>query len=203
MGQVRGRRLASGGGVPVGEVVGWLFLTMFVFVCISVGVWASRLSGRVTVWSALPVKESETSAIVAGKVLRLEVIPNRWALSVPIKEPWQIKPEDLTTERVLYNMLTKEGYRWLMMQMMLVVVGGLLASLGMSWLYRHKLKALGRIEEEKLAIVELSGSVEVRHQQGIIYWARQVGLNQVADTFEEFGTWMSGSLKRGRMVKGK
>ncbi len=197
-----GRVAVDGSGIPGGEVFGWLLLTVFAFGCIIVGAWVNKSSGRTSVWSIIPPNENVEVAFEPGRVLRLDVIPYWWTLTVPVKEPWQLTPADLTNERILYNLLTKAGYRWLILQVGLVLGVGVAASMALTWLYQSRLQAIGRIQAKELELVELSGSVEVRHRQGIIYWARQVGLGPVADTFEEFGSWLSG-IKSGRVVKSK
>jgi len=85
-------------------------------------------------------------------------------LGVVPKDPWRIDPADLNRRRVLYNWLTKPGYRDLLVYSGLGVAGLWLMARGMRWAYKWQRQMAGMG-----VTVEIAGTVRISAERGIIY----------------------------------
>lgn len=98
-------------------------------------------------------------------------------LGVRLVEPWLMTEADLTPSRVVYNWLTKPGFRWLLVDLVVMglgvgVMGWLLGRLG-QWVGELG-RGLGRWWWGTVRW-ELSGSVRIQEPTGLIYAASSGG----------------------------
>jgi high-affinity Fe2+/Pb2+ permease len=113
--------------------------------------------------------------LVVGKGMSQWNVPLEQRLGVTFKEPWQMTEADLTTGRIVYNLLTKPGFFLLAGQLVLGFVSVGMMTSGLLWFsrwqwrqFRSLSKAVQEVSQATIRI-EVAGTVNIVAENGVIY----------------------------------
>lgn len=174
-------------------------LSIGIMLIISIGLWAQSQGP-----SSISLTPSSKSRLSAQRQ-RLAQYPRKLSLveqglfivgvePVLSKAPWTITPADLTSSRVLYNVLTKPGFRWLGLQLILTLIGTGLALRGVKYLVFLPAKAYQKLNARlaglpsDLNVATLYGTVHITARSGIIYISSTA--TSLVHEIEDFGLWL-------------
>jgi hypothetical protein len=124
-------------------------------------------------------KHERQSLIISSWTLAPRIwkwdMPLEQRLGVTFKQPWQMTEADLTGGRVVYNMLTKPGFRILAGQLVLgFVVLGMMTQ-GVNWMVGWQWRQVQRLSQavstmaHSTVTIEISGTVTIVAENGLIY----------------------------------
>lgn len=162
--------LVGVGYVSIALAVEWGMMAMVV------------LAGQAVTLDGLPSRE----ALAAEQVMSLSIHPKLPTIETVTADPWELTAADLAPPRVMYNILTKVGFRILFVQILLGVV---LVSVAMAvsnrWLGVQATKqarlatvgvAPGKQEAGEVEavrpdtlVISIAGTVAVTAKMGVIY----------------------------------
>ena len=137
--------------------------------------------GRIVVW--LPAFFTPVAPVQAeSRVMSLTIHPGLPPITMITREPWELTPADLTAERIWYNLLTKPGFRWLLVDILLglllvvLVWRGAWALVRWSQAPRSVQLPVTSVQAKPTPtrpglVVEIAGTVKITTSGGIIYQA--------------------------------
>jgi high-affinity Fe2+/Pb2+ permease len=102
-------------------------------------------------------------------------VPLEQRLGVTFKEPWQMSEADLTAGRLVYNLLTKPGFRLLAGQLFLGILAVGAISNGLWWLSKWQWRQLQSVSRmvntmsQATIRIEIAGTVNIVAENGVIY----------------------------------
>jgi hypothetical protein len=119
---------------------------------------------------------------------RLDIIP---------KDPWKLSPQDLTIKRVIYNVVTKPGFRTLMLEVVLMGMGLTTMIKGAEYAYvwqrlqMRRAVGLAKDVSSRGVLLEVGGTVRIEAKQGVIYVSTVSPVNgKVFNTFSFELRWL-------------
>lgn len=110
---------------------------------------------------------------VVWRLIRGESLAD--SLGVSFREPWEMTETDLTLSRVVYNLLTKSGFRWLTLEVIAGMVASWMFIRGISWVIAwqwqqwHRLAAAASRVATATVRIQIAGTVEIVAKDGVIY----------------------------------
>jgi hypothetical protein len=152
--------------------LGWWemkMLLLFIFIVVMLGVGTAAGTN-------LRLQKSS-----AGNEFKIPVwrwgIPLNERLGVTFGPPWMMTEADLTWKRVVYNLISKPGFRWLFAELGLGVVATVILTRGAAWLFGKAYRGMVQGAEGLRTLasstvrVQVAGSVMIVNSRGLIYAA--------------------------------
>jgi len=155
------------------------------------------LVALVILWGILAVGQVGNRGVGVAQALdrqlSLSVYPSLPSITIVTKDPWDLTPADLTAQRVVYNLLTKPGFRWLFFD---IVLGLTLAIIGMRlglrlvrWSQVSTVTTDKDLTKVKAAV---AGTIVVRSPVGVIYQALESFAGEAVAGMQEYGLMVRG-----------
>jgi hypothetical protein len=145
------------------------------YVSIALAVLWGMMAVTVFMGQATGVEESpEMEVMAAERVLTLSIHPTLPTIVTMTADPWELTAADLVPQRVLYNVLTKAGFRIMFVQILLgVVLVSLAMAISHRWLGVQAVKqareAMVGTAPEKQIVIEIAGTIKIAAKMGVIY----------------------------------